>query len=71
MLAKSFDSSGAGAAADIYSSDVPNTSLKPFNVTVPQTSVNLGGASLPVSVQNPYLGMNFIIALEGIFPSRN
>lgn len=71
VLAKSFDSSGAGAAADIYSSDVPNTSLKPFNVTVPQTSVNLGGASLPVSVQNPYLGMNFIIALEGIFPSRN
>ncbi|MNP83224.1 hypothetical protein D3C76_1821100 [compost metagenome] len=50
---------------------MPNTSLKPFNVTVPQTSVNLGGASLPVSVQNPYLGMNFIIALEGIFPSRN
>ena len=29
------------------------------------------GSSLPFSILNPYLGLNFIIALQGIFPSRN
>ena len=29
------------------------------------------GGSQPVSVQNPILGINYIIATEGIFPSRN
>ncbi len=29
------------------------------------------GGSQPVGIRNPYLGMNFIIALEGIYPSRN
>ncbi len=29
------------------------------------------GGSQPVPVRNPYLGTNFIIALEGIFPSRS
>jgi microcystin-dependent protein len=33
-------------------------------------SVGLAGGSLPVPTRNPYLGTNFIIALEGIFPSR-
>jgi microcystin-dependent protein len=37
-------------------------------VTV-QTS-NAGG-SQPFNIRNPYLGTNFSIALEGIFPSRN
>ena len=29
------------------------------------------GSSQPVSVQQPYLGMNFVICMYGIFPSRN
>jgi microcystin-dependent protein len=29
------------------------------------------GGSQPFSLLNPYLGMNYIIATEGIFPSRN
>lgn len=29
------------------------------------------GSGVPVGIRNPYLGMNFIIALEGIFPTRN
>lgn len=71
VLAKPFDSTGSGAAADIYSSAAANTNLKPFNVTVPQQNAIVGGAQQAFSVQNPYLGMNFIIAVEGIFPSRN
>ena len=30
-----------------------------------------GGNSLPVPTIAPYLAMNYIIAVEGIFPSRN
>jgi microcystin-dependent protein len=37
------------------------------------TSLNLApqGGSQPFSVMPPYLGMNYIICLEGIYPSRN
>jgi microcystin-dependent protein len=34
-------------------------------------TVNPVGGGLPVGLRNPYLGSNFVIALEGIFPSRN
>jgi len=33
-------------------------------------TVGPAGGSQPVPLRNPYLGSNFIIALEGIFPSR-
>lgn len=38
-----------------------------------QTNLSTGitGGSQPFSIQSPYLGMNYIICLEGIFPSRN
>lgn len=29
------------------------------------------GSSLPLEIENPYLTLNYSIALEGIFPSRN
>lgn len=34
-------------------------------------AVSLVGSGQPVSVQNPFLGLNYIIATQGIFPSRN
>ena len=33
--------------------------------------VGIAGGSQPHENRQPYLGVNFIIALEGIFPSRN
>ena len=39
--------------------------MAPLHVTV-----GAAGGSLPLPILNPYLGTNFIIALEGIFPSR-
>jgi microcystin-dependent protein len=33
--------------------------------------VGLAGNGLPFSLLNPYLVLNFCIALEGLFPSRN
>lgn len=34
-------------------------------------TVGIAGGSQPFSITQPYLGLNFIIALEGIYPSRN
>ncbi len=45
-------------------SATPNTTLNPASVT------NTGG-SQPHSNMSPYLVLNFCIALQGIFPSRN
>jgi microcystin-dependent protein len=39
--------------------------------TLAPTFVGLAGQNTPLSVQNPYLGINYIIAMVGIFPSRN
>ena len=40
----------------------PNAAMAPTGVT---------GSSSPISTVPPYLGMNYIICLQGIFPSRN
>jgi microcystin-dependent protein len=39
--------------------------------TLAPSAVSMAGNSVPLSVQNPYLGINYIIAVNGIFPSRN
>jgi microcystin-dependent protein len=31
----------------------------------------IAGASSPINLMQPYLGMNYVICVEGIFPSRN
>lgn len=34
-------------------------------------TTDIAGGSQPISILNPYLAMNYSIALQGIFPSRN
>jgi len=41
------------------------------NGTMASNMVSPAGGSQPVSIQQPSLGLNYIICLEGIFPSRN
>lgn len=75
----------AGAlAAKVYSTDAPNTTLAPFNVQVPAASGSVtveatgSGQPLPVQVSlsgaigtvPPFVTLNFIIAVQGIYPSR-
>ncbi|MET1077871.1 MAG: tail fiber protein [Pseudomonas sp.] len=68
----------SGRPFPVYNSAQNATdTLKPFDVTLngnanipAATSAPVGG-SQPLPVRNPYLGTNFIIAVEGIFPSRN
>jgi len=58
--------SGAGpGSATIWSTTLTNP------IAMLPTQVGIAGGSQPVPVRNPFLGTNFIIALEGIFPSRS
>ena len=53
-----------------------NATLAPFDVTLsgsasaPATLTSVSGGSQPLGLRNPYLGVNFVIALQGVFPSR-
>ncbi len=57
-----------GRPGTLYSTDAADTTLAPFDA---QVTVSPVGGGTPVPVRDPYLGTNFVIALEGIFPSRN
>jgi microcystin-dependent protein len=41
------------------------------NGTMAPNMISPAGGSQPVSIQQPSLGLNYIICTEGIFPSRN
>jgi microcystin-dependent protein len=55
---------GSTEPPNIYAAQTDGTHMNPN-----MTSVVGGGQ--PLSVQQPYLGINFIIATEGIYPARN
>ncbi|MNL31741.1 hypothetical protein D3C87_1535490 [compost metagenome] len=57
-------------AVSIYSTETPDVNLNPASGAVTTTVQSIGN-NLPVSIRDPYLGMNYIICLVGIFPSRN
>jgi microcystin-dependent protein len=63
-----------GRAGTLYNTSTPNTTLAPFNTTLqgtaPGVQIGLMGLGQPFSLRNPYLGMNFAIALQGVFPPR-
>jgi microcystin-dependent protein len=49
---------------NVYSSTAPNTSLA-------GTALSLTGAGLPHNNLQPYLVLQYCVALQGIFPARN
>lgn len=55
---------GSTTVGTYASSGTAETTLLPFNS-------GPSGSSQPLTIRNPYLGTNFIIALNGVFPSRN
>jgi microcystin-dependent protein len=71
-LGRTSDSSPAGALPRIYvpSGSAPGNSFDLAGVTAKGTIGNTG-SSQAFSVQNPYIGMNAVICMFGIFPSRN
>jgi len=70
-------SHGIAANAGIYAASGTLTALNAGSITVSGgggggTVTNaLTGNGLPVSILQPYLAINYSIALQGIFPSRN
>jgi microcystin-dependent protein len=54
------------ARANNYINAAPNGPMAANTVTV-----GIAGGSQPHNNMQPYLGMNYIIAIAGIFPSRN
>lgn len=53
-----------GSGIFVYGTGAPNTTLNP-------ASIGSSGNSQPHENRQPYLAFNYIIAWEGIFPSRN
>jgi microcystin-dependent protein len=41
------------------------------SATLAPSAVSVAGQGLPLSIEDPYLGINYIIATQGIFPSRS
>jgi len=70
-----------GRAGTLYNAVAANTTLAPFpvslsgtgtgTVTAPTVTIGATGQGGPAEIRNPYLGMIFAIALEGIFPTRS
>jgi microcystin-dependent protein len=58
------------ANVNVYSKVTDGTLMNAKAVQITSTSA-VAGASKPVSNVQPYLAMNYIIAVEGIYPSRN
>ncbi len=48
-----------------------NGTMAPATVTIPSPTLGITGGSQPHENRCPYLAISFIIALTGIFPSRN
>jgi microcystin-dependent protein len=57
----------AGSATKPYNATA-DVNMQPIPVNLP---TSIAGSSSPVSVMQPYTGMNYIICSEGIYPSRN
>lgn len=53
------------ARDNIYSNAAPNVPMAPGSI-----SIGAAGGSQPHNNMQPYLGLSYIIALEGIYPSR-
>jgi microcystin-dependent protein len=55
---------GGRTPLPLYSNTAPNTPMNPG-------AIQTAGNNQPHENRQPYLGINFIIATQGIFPSRN
>jgi microcystin-dependent protein len=53
-----------GTPVSIYANQSDGTLMNP-------QMIGLAGGNQPFSIEQPYLGINFIICMEGIYPSRN
>lgn len=56
------------ALPGLYSENPSDTALRPISAAF---NLSVVGGSQPINIRQPYLGINYIICLYGIFPSRS
>lgn len=56
------------ALSGLYTNQAADVALSPVTAVITSQAA---GNNQQISVQQPYLGLNYIICLQGIFPSRN
>jgi microcystin-dependent protein len=59
------------AAGNLWAESSENPFAATANATMSPAALSQTGSSLPHNNLQPYLVLNFVIALQGIFPSRN
>jgi microcystin-dependent protein len=65
---------GASPGNDLWAASVLRDRLYATggtNATMSPAAIGVAGGSLPHNNMQPYLGLNFIIALQGVFPPRS
>lgn len=61
----------AGNGDPIYSTTTDNSNMAAASLSGITVAVQTPSGASPISTLQPYQAMNFIICVEGIFPSRN
>lgn len=61
----------AGNGDAIYGTATDNSAMAPASLSGVTVAPQTPSGNQPISNLQPYLAMNFIICVEGIFPSRN
>lgn len=65
----------AGTEMNLYSNNAADTTLKPFAAPVTNISggVTVGstGAGQEINNMQPFLGLNYLICMQGLFPPRS
>ena len=68
----------ANSSRSTYANQAPNQDMHAGSVQVTQggtpsgdVTISPNGGGQPVNNMQPYLALNFIIALQGMYPSRN
>jgi len=61
------------AKGDFYTDNDVDTDLRDGSIDMSSANVSVGntGASQPFSIMQPFLGVNYIIAIEGLYPARS
>jgi microcystin-dependent protein len=63
--------SGGSVTINLYNGETPDITLNTGGGSSGGGAVGNNGGSQPLNILNPYLTVNYSIALEGIFPTRD
>lgn len=68
---QSFSGMYSATAGGTMNAGAISITASTLGVSIPAIALTTAGASQPIDNTMPYLGMNYIICTQGIYPSRN